>query len=181
MVFKGIKQEYIYIADTEYDHMKIIQSAGFIFQRVDERNDIYQLAFSFNFYIKKETINRYVQSYTGITPEFLEQVGMSSEEFKKEYDELFDGIDPEDTMFVSHGITGDLRVLKKSGVQFSPKYFYCTYKNGKRVLDRQLEVSLTDLAEDAGYHLYNGHDAYADAFATAVVFSYLRKLEWQDS
>lgn len=181
VVFKGVKQEYVYIADTEYDHMKIIESAGYVFQRVDDRNDIYQLAFSFDHYIKKARIHRYVQQYTGITPEFLAEEGLENEDFVKLYDEMFKDIDPEDTIFVSHGTQADRKVLKNSGVAFHPSHSYCTYKNAKRILKRENKVSLSDVAEEAGFMLKNKHSADADAWATVVAFSFLRKLEWQES
>lgn len=183
VVFKGIKQEYVYIADTEYDKMELIQSAGLVFQRIDERNDIYQLAFSFNYYIdiKKNKLNKYVEAFTGITADFLRENGLSKEEFLAAYAEMFKGIDPNNTLFVSHGSQADKKVIKQSEVEFIPEHSYCTYKAAKRILKKERELTLTDIAKEAGYMIQNVHDAYADAVATAFVFSFLKKLEWQES
>lgn len=181
VVFKGIKQEYVYIADTEYDKMELIQSAGLVFQRVDERNDIYQLAFSFNYFIKKKKINWYVQKFTGISPDFLKEHGLTKEEFLEVYDSMFEGINPNDMLFVSHGSQADKKVIKNSEVKFIPEHSFCTYKAAKRVLKRESALTLTDVAMEAGFMLQNTHDAYADAVATAFIFSFLKKLEWQES
>lgn len=181
VVFKGIKQEYVYIADTEYDKMELIQSAGLVFQRVDERNDIYQLAFSFNYFLKKKEINWYVQKFTGITAKFLKEYGLTKEEFLEVYDEMFEGIHPNDVLFVSHGSQADKKVIKNSEVKFIPEHSYCTYKAAKRVLEREEKLTLADVAMEAGFMLQNTHDAYADAVATAFIFSFLKKLEWQNS
>jgi DNA polymerase III epsilon subunit-like protein len=179
MVFKGVEQEYVYIADTEYDQMRLIQSAGLVFKRVDDRNDIYQLAFSFNYYLKKHKVNRYVEAYTGITSQFLVENGLTKEEFIFLYDDMFEGIKPEDVLFVSHGVHGDKKAIEDAEVSFIPENFYCTFKNAKRLLGRDKRLSLADIAEEAGYMLQNSHDAYADAIATAVALSFLTKVEWQ--
>lgn len=181
VVFKGIKQEYVYIADTEYDFMTLIQSSGLVFQRVDDRNDIYQLAFSFNYFIKKKKIHKYVQEYTGITPQFLKDNALTKEEFVEVYDAMFDGINPKDVLFVAHGLQADKKVIKSAEVSFMPEHSYCTYKASKRILKREEKLTLSDVAAEAGYQLNNSHDAYADAVATAFVFSFLKKLEWQES
>jgi DNA polymerase III epsilon subunit-like protein len=181
IVFKGIKQEYVYIADTEYDKTELIQSAGLVFQRVDERNDIYQLAFSFNYYIKKPKLNWYVQKYTGITSAFLKEHGLTEEEFLTVYNGMFEDVDPNNTLFVSHGSQADKKVIKEAKVAFIPEHSYCTYKAAKRILKKEDKLTLGDVAKDAGFMLQNTHDAYADAVATAFIFSFLKKLEWQNS
>jgi DNA polymerase III epsilon subunit-like protein len=181
VVFKGIKQEYVYIADTEYDRDALLQSAGLVFQRVDERNDIYQLAFSFNYYIKQRSIHPYIQKFTGITTKWLKENGLTKKEFIDLYDDMFDGIDPKDVLFVSHGTQADKKVIQTSEVKFIPEHFFCTYKAAKRVLEREEKLTLTDVAKEAGFMLQNTHDAYADAVATAFIFSFLKKLEWQNS
>jgi DNA polymerase III epsilon subunit-like protein len=181
IVFKGIKQEYVYVADTEYDRMTLIQSAGLVFKRIDERNDIYQLAFSFNYYLKKKKVHQYIEKFTGITSEFLKENGLTKEEFLTLYDDMFVDIDPKDVLFVSHGTQADKTVIKNSEVKFIPEHSFCTYKAAKRVLERDERLTLTDVAIEAGYMLQNTHDAYADAVATAFIFSFLKKLEWQNS
>jgi DNA polymerase III epsilon subunit-like protein len=181
MVFKGIKQEYVYVADTEYDRMEILQSSGLVFKRIDERNDIYQLDFSFNYFVKKEKVHRYIQKFTGITTEFLDENGLTKEEFLTVYDSMFEGIDPNDVLFVSHGSQADKKVIKNAEVSFIPEHSYCTYKAAKRILKREERLTLSDVSQEAGYMLQNSHDAYADAVATACIFSFLKKLEWQNS
>lgn len=181
LVFKGIKQEYIYVADTEYDNMKLLQSAGLVFKRVDERNDIYQLWFSFNYYIKKDKVGYYTNKITGLNANFLKENGIPINDFPDTHDSMFENINKEDVLFVSHGTKGDRKVLRKAGATFIPAHSFCTYKNGKRILNRESGNKLSDMAELTAFHLNNSHDAYFDALATSAVFSFLKKVEWQDS
>lgn len=178
MVFKGMKQKYILVLDTEYDNMVLIQCAGLLFKRIDD-NDIYQLAVSFNTYVRKETVGYYANKYTGITAEFLKENGVPVEDFVNQYEAIFEGIDPNDVVFVSHGTRNDRRVLSSAGVKFSPGHSYCTYKNGKRLLKRESQVALGDIAAEGGFQLNGSHNAYYDAVATASALSFLKKLEWE--
>lgn len=106
---------------------------------------------------------------------------LQKKEFIELYDDMFDGIDPKDVLFVSHGTQADKKIIQGSKVNFIPEHSFCTYKAAKRVLERDEKLTLTDVAIEAGFMLQNTHDAYADAVATAFIFSFLKKLEWQNS
>ena len=181
MVFKGIKQEYVLVVDTEYDNMVLMQCAGLLFKRIDEKNDIYQLAVSFNTYVTRDTVGYYANKYTGITSEFLQENGVPVEDFVTQYDAIFEGIDEDDVIFVSHGTRNDRRVLSSAGVTFSPGHSYCTYKNGKKLLKRETSLTLGDIAAEGGFQLNGSHNAYYDAIATVSALSFLKKLEWESS
>ena len=56
----------------------------------------------------------------------------------------------------------------------------CSYNMGKRLLKREKNLSLKDMATDAGVHLSNHHNAFDDAWATVAVFSLLCKLNEED-
>jgi len=180
MLFPGIKQEYVLVLDTEYEDMKLLQCAVFLFKRISD-GDGYQLAASFNKYIKAHSVNKYTTRYTGLTSEFLMQHGIEKDYFADFYDSLFEGIDTNDVIFVSHGTKGDRKVLKDAGVTFSPGHSFCTYKNAKRILKRERGLALTDVAAEAGFQLNGSHNAYYDAIATAVAFSFLTKLDYEGS
>ena len=177
MYFKNIKQPYVLITDIEYDKDNVLQCAGFIFKLVDEKNYIYQLAVNFNWYIKVPSVDKYAIKYTGLTPEFLNENGISKEEFIKTFTQLISNYNPEDMLFVSHGAQNDRLVMKKFGVNTLPLHSYCTYKNARRILNRESILTLANVAEEAGYKLFDEHDAHSDAIATAVIFSFLQKIE----
>ena len=56
---------------------------------------------------------------------------------------------------------------------------YCTFTNARRILGRQNELTLNDIAMECGYYLHNAHNAYNDVWATVAIYTYLKKLEEQ--
>lgn len=181
MVFKGVKQEYVLTLDTEYDNMELMQCAGLLFKCIDSKNDIYQLALSFNTYVEREKVGYYANKCTGLTAEFLQENGVPMQDFIDQWESIFEGIDPDDVLFVSHGTRNDRRVLRKAGVKFLPGHSFCTYKNAKKLLKREKGLKLEDIAAEASFQLNGSHNAYYDAVATATALSLLKKLEWEQS
>jgi DNA polymerase III epsilon subunit-like protein len=47
----------------------------------------------------------------------------------------------------------------------------------KWILERQNNIKLSDVAQEFGYVVLHEHNAYADAWATAAVYSVLSKLQ----
>ena len=127
------------------------------------------------------SVDKYAIKYTGLTAEFLNENGISKEEFITTFTQLISNYNPEDMLFVSHGAQNDRLVLKKFGLNTLPLHSYCTYKNARRILNREKTLTLANVAEEAGFKLFDEHDAHSDAIATAVIFSFLQKIESVDN
>lgn len=180
VVFKNIKHQNVLVADLEYDNDGLMQFAGLLFEQVNEKEDMFQLSASFNFFVKKDKVNKYAEKYTGITLKFLQENGIEIEAIKASIESI--DIDLNDTLFVSHGSKNDRMVLKKSGITDLPSHSFCTYKNAKRILNRDKHLKLKDVAVESGFYLgEKSHDAFLDAWATVAVFSFLNKIEHQKS
>lgn len=177
MNFQNIKRKHILVMDLEFDQMDLLQAAGFVFTMVDEKIFTYQLKSSFNFYIKRDKVGKYTEKYTGINPQFLNDNGIDLEDFIEQFNEMMSEIDLDDTVFVSHGAKNDRSVLKHSGIDKLPSHSFCTYKNATKILQRENRLSLSEVAKDAGYILFNKHDAFQDVVATVAVFSFLKNAE----
>ena len=177
LFFKNIKHQHILVCDIEYDHNQVIQFAGLLFKNIDYKNNLYQIETSFNAFIKQDGVNKYITMYTGIDKELLEKVGKTEEEFLKLYTNFIEGVDLHDTLFVSHGSKNDRKILKALVSDGLPKHSFCTYRNAKRILDRNKELTLANVSHEAGYFLDNAHDAFADAWATVAVLSFLLKID----
>lgn len=175
--FQNIKRKYVVVMDLEFDQMNLLQAAGMIFKLVNEKNYSYRLQTSFNFYIKREEIGKYAEKYTGLNLEFLNDNGITLEDFIKQFNDLMSEIDLDDAMFVSHGSKNDRLVLKNSGITNLPAHSFCTYKNAKKILKREKRLSLEEVASDAGYYMFDKHNAYYDVIATTVVLSFLQSVE----
>lgn len=172
--FKGFTQKHVLVIDVEFDQMEPIQVAGMIFDSVEQDMQIFQLSTSFNFYIKKE-VDIYTTKYTGMTTEFLEENGMEREEFLVIFKEVMDDYNLRDMVLVAHGAKNDRKVLVDAGVDTLPEKTYCTYKNAKRILQRENNLKLSDIAVDAGLMALNSHNAYNDVITTVSVLSFLLK------
>lgn len=175
--FRNIKQDYVLVCDIEYECNEIIQASGIIFKLVDKENSLYQLYINFNYYIKNDTLNKYTIMYTGLTPKFLNENGISKEEFITTFTQLISSLPLDRTLFVSHGAKNDRLVFKNFGIKNLPLHSYCTYKNAKRILKREKHLTLSNVAEEAGFKLFNEHNAHYDVLATIAVFSFLQKIE----
>jgi DNA polymerase III epsilon subunit-like protein len=163
--------------DIEFDNMFLIQAAGLVFKMIDEKQFKYQLQTSFNFYIKRDKVGKYAEKITGINPQFLNDNGIPLEEFRQEFNNIISEMDLNDSLFVSHGTKNDRSVLKFAGIEKLPAHSFCTYKNAAKILKRDKKLSLSDIADEAGWKSYNNHDAFSDALATTVVFSFLKNKE----
>lgn len=174
---KNIKHRHVLICDIEYDKNRVIQFAGLLFKNIDYKNNLYQIEQSFNVFIKQEGVGTYVTFYTGIDNKMLEAVGETEEDFLKLYDSFIHRVDLSDTLFVSHGSKNDRQILKSLIPKGLPEHSFCTYRNAKRILERNSQLTLSDVAMEAGYFLDNAHDAFSDAWATAAVLSFLLKID----
>ena len=175
--FKNIKHEHIMICDIEYDQERVIQFAGLLFKSIDPKNYLYQIEKSFNVFIQQNGVGRYTTLYTGIDKELLQQLGETQENFLALYDSFTSDVDFNNTLFVSHGAKNDRKILKAIIPDKLPKHSFCTYRNARRITGRTRELTLSDMASEAGYFLDNAHDAFADAWATAAVLSFLLKID----
>jgi DNA polymerase III epsilon subunit-like protein len=177
LYFHNIKHEHVFVCDIEYDKNNILQFAAMVFKLVDKKNSIYQLAYNMNFYVKTSYIHHYTIKYTGLTPKFLNQHGIHKEAFINVINNFLNELNPETTLFVSHGSKNDRLILKTFGIQPLPSHSYCTFKNAKRILKRETDLTLNDIAIEAGFQLNHKHDAHFDALTTVVIFSFLQKLD----
>jgi DNA polymerase III epsilon subunit-like protein len=177
VLFKGMKHRHIFVSDIEYDGNRVVQFAGLLFQNIDKQNSLYQIHSSINVFLKQPPLGNYTKKYTGLSDAILSDVGLKEEDFIQSYRMLFNDIDMTDTLFVSHGSKNDRKILKMiSGIEL-PKHSFCTYRNAKRILNREEKLTLTDVAKESGYFLDNAHDAFADAWATVAVLSFLTKID----
>jgi len=182
VLFKNRKEKNILVFDAEYNEGDLIQFAGILFKRIDK--DLYQINKSMNIYVKlndSKKINYFIEKFTGITDDLLEELGFTQEQAINELDFLLDGLE-NDLLVVSHGLYNDRITLENNGFELFERkgkqiFGYCTYNNGKRILKRDKNLSLSDMADEAGLFLSNHHDAFRDTIATVAVFSLLCKLE----
>jgi DNA polymerase III epsilon subunit-like protein len=177
LFFKGLKHKHVFVCDLEYDNSKVIQFAGLLFKNIDIKNSLYQIESSINVYLKQDEIGSYATRYTGIDKGLLDQYGQTEAEFFLQYAKLFANADMNDTLFVSHGSKNDRNILKNLVSIDIPKHSFCTYRNAKRILSRESNLTLTEVAAEAGYFLDNAHDAFADAWATVAALSFLLKID----
>ena len=182
VVFKGIKNKNIVVFDAEYNEGELIQFSSIMFRRITD-DDIYQISRSLNFYVKlqeKKEINRFIADFTGITDDFLEEVGI---ELDEAIEKIKDFLNVEgDILFASHGLYNDRQILLSNGVDlynvFDKKVEgFCTYNSSKRYLKRNKNLRLEDVAAESGLFLANKHNAFDDAWATASILSLLCKLK----
>lgn len=174
---KNIKHKHVLVCDIEYDKNRVIQFAGLLFKNIDYKNHLYQIEQSFNVFIKQEGVGTYVTFYTGIDNKVLESFGETEEAFLKLYQSFIGSVLLSDTLFVSHGAKNDRKILKDLIPNGLPEHSFCTYRNAKRILNRSNQLTLANVAMEAGYFLDNAHDAFADAWATVAVLSFLLKIE----
>lgn len=78
---RGMDKPYIMAIDIEYDKNAIIQLGSITLKRVGEY--LYQPCRSLNIYIRKNDLCQFVQDYTNITQDFLNEYGETLEEAQK--------------------------------------------------------------------------------------------------
>lgn len=162
---------YICAFDVEHDAGKLVQFSGIVFKRIGD--GLYQLCRNLNIY-HKVTISKFITQFTGLTQDFLNENGVTRSEFINSFQEFLEGIDCEDIMFFAHGAYQDVSVLINNGLPLDGARYMCTHTMAKQILDRADHLTVQDIAEECGY-MYAAHDAYQDAWATAVILSYLLK------
>ena len=175
---------YLLFIDLEFNNQELVQFSGLLFQWIDE--DTYQLSKSYTTYITQKVCYPFAE-YTSITNNFLEQNGISLADARIGIEEDFLGEVPlNQLLVVSHGLKNDRIVLSHANININnygeerkPVDGYCTFTNARRILERQSQLTLNDLATESGYYLHNAHNAYNDVWAEVSVFTFLKKLEYQ--
>lgn len=172
------KYNTIIFLDIEYDQNSLVQVAFLILG--EKEPNIFELQKSVNFYVKQShLLSPFFVKYTNITNEFLCDNGIDLARAKTLVDEIIFGVDIFNTLIVSHGIKDDLRILEDNGIDLKQiRNHYCTYKNAKRLLQRDSQLTLKDIAAEGCYYIFDEHNAYADCWATLFAFCYLNELEF---
>jgi len=169
----------IIIIDTEYSEQNIIQFSALLLEKTNFNDEIYQLVSSANVYIKPEKpISYWTTQYTGLTTKFLNENGLSKEEFHDFLRKFLLTVD-NDTVIVAHGVRNDLKVLQNVGIDFQCKV-ECTLEMSRKILKREKNLKLVDIAEASGMILNFAHNSYSDALATLSVYSFLKTLEKEE-
>lgn len=171
--FKGLsKYDYILCMDIEHDKGKLIQFAGLLYKQIETDN--FQLVTSMNMYINQDILSEFIQSFTGITQEFMNTYGSSIDEcIDTIFNKLLVNTEPNKTLIVSHGVHQDCIILEQNGIDLSEYDHACTLKMAQQVLKRTHDLSLNDISNEFGLGLCNLHNAYIDALATAMTLSSL--------
>ena len=162
----------------------LVQFAGLLFKWIDE--DTYQLMSSCNEYATDRVCYPFAE-YTSITNNFLLENGVPLRDMIMSIQEDFlHNIPLNEVLVISHGLKNDRLVLLENGLNFSTMPDntsidgYCTFENARKILGRKDKLTLSDLAEEAGYYLHHAHNAYNDVWAEVSVFTYLKKIEEQE-
>lgn len=173
---------YLLFMDIEFNNRDLVQFSGLLFKRIDFDGG-YQLMRSCNQYVAATVCYPFVE-YTSLTNNFLAQNGVPLRDVEAFIMEDFLGdIKLTDMLVIAHGLRNDRLVLQENGINLSntdnniPIDGYCTFNNAKRILNRSKNLTLHELATEAGYYLHNAHNAYNDTWAEVSVFTYLKKRE----
>lgn len=182
IVFKGIESSNIVIFDAEYNEGDLIQFAGIMFKKLEP--EIYQISRALNIYVKLPDnikMNYFIEEFTGITKTFLDEYGETPEKAAEQINNFLD-CGSEDLLIVSHGLTNDRITLDNNGINIYDKKIngLCTYNAAKRILKRDKNLTLTEIANEAGMFSSAKHNAFNDAWATVAVFSLLCKLDKEE-
>lgn len=125
----NVNKEYIASIDIEYDNGNIIQIGSIMLKKIGK--NIFQVCRSFNVYIKKEGVTKFVQEYTNINQSFLNEYGVSLQEAQESWKEYLKDIDEDDLLFVSHGIYQDSLILANNGFSIDSYEHWCTCNMSK--------------------------------------------------
>lgn len=179
------KHKYLLFIDLEFSGRHLVQFAGLLFRRIEDDDNIYQLARSYNVYITQKVCYPFVE-YTSITNNFLNENGVPLADAIAYIQEEFlgDDVDKDDLMIITHGLKNDRLILKENGLQLvksngSLVDGFCTYNAARRILRRENHLSLEDLCNECGYYLHHAHNAYNDVWAEVAIYTYLKKIEKQ--
>lgn len=170
--------EHILVFDIEFDNFKLVQFAGVLLKRLEK-----------NVYIKEKQLNIYVRtevsymfsSYTGISQKFLDESGTDILSVKAVIEEeLLQNVDKKSLLLCSHGITNDLIVLNRNGIDIRGEKdaeLYCTFTKSKKIFKKERGFGLESMAMEACYYQIDAHNALDDALATLSLLSYLKWME----
>lgn len=172
---RGMNKPYIMSVDIEYDNTRIIQLGSITLKNIGK--NMYQPCRSLNVYIKTPKVCQFVQDYTNITQEFLNMYGVDQEEAVRLWGEYVDGLLPDDVLVVSHGIHQDGLLMRDFGFNIDAYEHWCTYNHSKWIMERDNNLSLSDMLKEGGLLPIGEHNAYADALSTLNVLALLLKLE----
>lgn len=184
MIIKAYKENHanLLFMDVEFSDQQLVQFAGLLFKRIEP--ETYQLMRSVNTYVSQKVCYPFME-YTNITNNFLLDNGIPLDDARALIvDDFLSGVSMDNLLIISHGLKNDRSILNNAGIKLiksngQPVDGYCSYMNGKRILDRNAHLTLTDIAEEAGYYLHAAHNAFNDAWAEVSVYTYLRKIEKQ--
>lgn len=173
---------YLLFIDLEFSKDELVQFSGLLFQRIDD--ETYQLMRSINTYITAKICYPFVE-YTGIKSTFLAENGIPlADAVKLIRDDFLADVPINEILLISHGLKNDRIILKKANLNFTYNNQlvdgYCTFNNAKRILNRNSNLTLANIAEEAGYYLHHAHNAFNDVWAEVAVFTYLKKIEKQN-
>lgn len=174
---QNINYKNIILFDIEYDKTSLIQVAFIILGA--KGSNMFELQESFNVYIKpNHLLSRFFVQYTNITDAYLRDNGVDLTGARALVDRVVFNIEPGNTLLVGHGIDNDMRLLDNCKINLS-RFFnrYDTYKKAKQILKRNTNLTLTDLAAEDGYFIFNEHNAYADVWALLHSFCMLNRME----
>ena len=178
------RHEYLLFIDLEFNNKSLVQFSGLLFKQIDK--EVYQMMRSCNFYISQQVCYPFAE-YTSITNNFLIDNGVPLADAIELINEFLADVDINNLCVISHGLKNDRLILIENGIQFTHKENgqpidgYCTFNNAKRILGRNNHLTLTDLAEESGYYLHHAHNAYNDVWAEVAVYTFLKKVEAQQS
>lgn len=193
MIIKAYNEthQYLLFIDLEFNNKTLVQFAGLLFKKIDN-DGIYQLYKSINQYIGTTVCYPFVE-YTNITNKFLEENGITLKDLQTiVQDDLLNEVNPAELLIISHGLKNDRIILNDAGLYCLNSYKkddedkrvpidgYCTFSNGRRILHRNNELKLENIANEAGYYLHHAHNAYNDVWAEVSIFTYLKKIEQQE-
>ncbi len=118
------------------------------------------------------TIPPYIQAFTGISNEMVENAPKFSAISEKIYDML------QGNIFVAHNVNFDHSFIKhqlsESGFDLNVKKL-CTVRLSRKIIPGHRSYSLGNICSALGIHLENRHRADGDAMATVKLFEHLLK------
>ena len=174
---KNIKYKNIILFDIEYDQNSLVQVAFLILGA--KQPNIFEIQKSFNVYIKQNhLLSPFFVSYTNITNSYLCNNGIDLPGARLLVNSIISDIDVKNTLIVGHGIDNDMRLLDKENFNLSRfSNRYDTYKKAKKLLKRNEHLTLTDIAAEDNYFMFNQHNAYADIWGLLHAFCFLNRKE----
>lgn len=160
--------EHILVFDIEFDCMKLVQFAGLLLRKA--KDELYIVERSVNVYVRTKVSYPFT-AYTGISQAFLDDNGSPIEGVVQIVeDEFLAGIDKSKLLVVSHGLKNDRLVLMENCINLLYDHDkirtidgYCTFTNAKKILGRQDNLRLEDVANESIFYQADTHNAFNDA------------------